>query len=336
MLTRPLGASGIEASVVALGAWQMGGWFWGGNPDEDSVRAAHASLDHGVNLIDTAAIYGFGHSELMVGKAIRGKRDKFIIATKCGIVANPTVGEPSFRTTAHTKSDFGHVQINRYNGPESIRQELELSLKRLDTDYIDLYQTHWQEPTTPIADTMGELMKMKGEGKIRAIGVCNATTKHMDQYRAAGRLDTDQEKYSMLDRALDAGQLPYCGKHHIAVLAYSPLSKGLLTGKLSPDRVFAPGDVRNGDDRFSPENRRRIQRMLDPLRPIAEDKGITLGQLTIAWTFHQPGLTHVLCGARNAEQAIDNAGAGDVTLSEDELKTINDAIDAYRGQAVAG
>jgi len=329
MRTRPLGPSRIDASVVGLGAWAIGGWMWGGTDEDASIRAIHASLDAGVNLIDTAAVYGFGLSEEIVGKAIRDRRDRVVLATKCAMVCDPTVGEFKFRSTAQGPSPTGHVIIHICGRPESIRQEIEASLKRLRTDYIDLYQTHWQDGTTPIADTMGALTELKEQGKIRAIGACNASAAQLDEYRTGGGIDSDQERFSMIDRDIESDQLPFCREHGVAVLAYSPLARGLLTGKVGPERKFPPGDLRLADPRFMVRNREKIAGMLDKFRPVADAHGLTLAQLAIAWTLHQPGVTHALCGARNPEQAQENAAAGDVTLSADELATIDGAIGEY-------
>jgi aryl-alcohol dehydrogenase-like predicted oxidoreductase len=334
MLKRDLGQSGISASVVAVGAWAMGGWMWGGTDEKESIGAIHAALDAGVDFVDTAPIYGFGLSEEIVGKALKGRRDKVVLATKCGMVAHPGVGEEKFRSNALGPDPDGHLIIHLYNNPDSIRAEVEASLKRLQTDYIDLLQTHWQESTTPIEDTMAAMMDLKQQGKIRAIGVCNATVDHVKQYRQGGPLDSDQEKYSMLDRDIEQKQLPFCRENNIAVLAYSPLSKGLLTGTCGPDREFNEGDQRRSEERFSAKNRKRVAEMLDQFRLVADGRGISTAQLVTAWTFHQPGLTHVLVGARNAEQGRENAAAGEIELTEDELKTIDAAINEYAGAAV--
>ena len=207
--------------------------------------------------------------------------------------------------------------------PESIRQELERSLRRLGTDHVDLYQTHWQEATTPIADTMGELLRLKKEGKIRAVGVCNA---NVEQMRAYGPLDSDQEKFSLLDREIEQENLPYCQRENIAVLAYSPLSNGLLTGRIRPDRQFGAGDLRRNNPRFTPEHVEAINASLEQLHPIAERHGATIAQLVIAWTFSQPVLACALCGARNRQQAFDNAAAGDIALVPSELEAIGDSV----------
>ncbi len=326
MQFRPLGPSGIEASAVGLGAWAIGGWMWGGADDNESIRAIHAAIDAGINLIDTAPAYGFGHSEQVVGRAIRDRRDKVVLATKCGMVCDPTVGELKFRSTAAGPASDGHIRIHIFNGPESIRREVEDSLSRLGTDYLDLYQTHWQDPTTPIEATMETLEALRKEGKIRAIGACNASVEQLTAYNRAGTLDVDQEKYSMLDRQIEAEQLPYCRDQQVAVLASSPLSKGLLTGRMGPEREFPEGDLRRGDPRFSEENRRRVGEMLQQWQPIAEAHNLTLGQLTIAWTMRAGGATHVLCGARSPEQAQENAAAGDAQLSSDEIATMEESL----------
>ena len=331
MRTRPLGSSGIQASIVALGTWVMGGWMWGGNDDDDAVRAIHAAIDRGINFIVTAPIYGFGHSEQIVGRALAGRRDRAVIATKCGMVCNTREGRPMARSTALGPSETGHIEIYIFNGPESIRRECEDSLKRLQTDHIDLYQTHWQEQQTNYEDTMAALLKLKDQGKVRAIGVCNATTAEMDRYRSArpaGGLDSDQEKYSMIDRRLDAEQLPYCRKHNIAVLAYSPLALGLLTGTVGPDREFGIGDMRRTHRRFTRENRAAIAAMLAHFNPIAQAHSCTMAQLVIAWTIHQPGVTHALVGARNETQVAENAAAAGIRLAPEELGRMNDAIAA--------
>ncbi|MBO6513821.1 MAG: aldo/keto reductase [Phycisphaerales bacterium] len=328
MRMRPLGESGIEASTVAIGTWVMGGWMWGGADESDSINAVHAAIDEGINLLDTAPIYGFGHSESVVGKAIKDRRDKVVLATKCGMVINAPGGRSVGRSDAGGPSEHGHLEIKIWNNPDSIRQEVELSLKRLQTDYIDLYQTHWQEEETPIEDTMGTLVKLKEEGKIRAIGVCNATPEIMDRYRSVGQLDSDQEQYSMIHRKMEGDaespdQLGYCLKKNTAVLAYSPLVLGLLTGKVGPEREFPESDLRSRQKRFSKANRQKVADLLAEFEPISAKHGCSMAQLVIAWTTHQPGLTHALVGARTAKQAKENAAAGRVELDSADLDTMN-------------
>lgn len=326
MQYRPLGSSGIEASVVGLGAWAIGGWMWGGADEQQSIAALHAAVDEGMNLIDTAPIYGFGHSEEVVGRAIKDRRDRVVLATKCGLVWDRREGELFFHADEKGRTEEpSKFQVYRCLRADSVRRECEDSLRRLGTDYIDLYQTHWPDPTTPMEQTLETLLDLQREGKIRAFGTSNIG---VDQLRAyGGHAASTQERFSMLDRTIEEnGLLEYCRTNNVAVLAYSPLEQGLLTGKVDPDRQFAEGDQRRSKPRFSVENRRRAQAMLDRLRPIAERHEASLAQLTIAWTFSQPGLTHVLCGARSPEQVTENAGAAQVQLSEEELAEIAEII----------
>jgi len=321
MQLRPLGQSGIEASVVALGTWAIGGTWWGGTDEADSIAAIRAGVAAGINLIDTAPMYGPETSEYLVGKAIAGIRDKVVLATKCGLIWWDKRGDHFF--------DMGDLSVYRYLGPESIPRELEGSLRRLGVDCIDLYQTHWQETTTPVEDSMAALLKLKDEGKIRAIGASNAALGHIEAYRKAGPLDSTQEKYSMLDRKLEAEVLPYCLANNVAVLAYSPLELGLLTGKIDASREFGRGDQRLGNPRFTRENLAKTDAMLAEFRPIADGHGLSMAQLAIAWTVHQPGLTHALVGARRPQQAEENAAAGEARLSEGDLEAMEQILARY-------
>jgi methylglyoxal reductase len=321
MRLRALGQSGIEASAIGLGTWAIGGWMWGGTHEADAIDAIQASIDSGVTLIDTAPAYGLGRAEKIVGDAIVGRRDRVVLATKCGLVWDTDQGTPFVMQNGR--------QIHRYLGPESIKCECEQSLKRLGTDHIDLYQTHWQDSTTPIEETMGALMDLKREGKIRAIGVSNATIEQVAEYRAVGPVDTAQEKYSMLDLNLDAVHVPYLQKSNIAFLAYSPLANGLLSGKITASREFSGDDLRRNNARFSAESRQWVAKVLRQLEPIAKEHDATIAQVVIAWTLEQPGVTHALVGARKRKQALEDAAAGDVMLSAEELDNIDQAIEQF-------
>jgi methylglyoxal reductase len=294
--------------------------MWGGTNVQRSVRSIQASLDAGVNFIDTAPAYGLGLSERVVGEAIRGRRDKVILATKCGLVWHTTKGR--------FFADQNGSSIHRYLGAESIRYEVEQSLRRLETDYIDLYLTHWQDPTTAIRETMSTLLDLKKEGKIRAIGVSNCTVDQLRQYRSVGPVDAAQENYSMLHRELEREYLPYCTRNNIAVLAYSPLGNGLLTGKVGPDRIFPEDDLRRHNPMFSRESRVRVREMLDRMQPVAREYSFTEGQLVIAWTLAQPGITHVLVGARDAVQSAENAAAGGVLLAAADAQRVTEMVQA--------
>jgi len=319
--TREIGSSGIQASVIGLGTWAIGGWRWGGTDTDLSIAAIHAAIDHGVSLIDTAPMYGAGNSEEIVGKAIAGRRDKVVLSTKCGLVWHTQQGNHFF--------DNDGAPVHRYLGADSIVYEVEQSLKRLGTDYIDHYITHWQDPTTPIAETMEALLKLKESGKIRSIGASNVSAEELNAYVATGGLDAIQEKYSMLDREIEADLLPICADNGISALSYSSLALGLLSGKIGPDREFNGDDLRIGDPRFSMENRAKIASLFTEIQPIADDLGATIAQTVIAWTVSQPGITFSLCGARNPDQAIENAKAGMLSLSGEQMATISASVDKY-------
>jgi methylglyoxal reductase len=327
MFMRKLGSTGIDISAVGFGAWVTGAWMWGGADDEKSIAAIHAALDNGINLIDTAPVYGYGHSEQVVGRAIHDRRDRVVLATKCGLIWDREEGTLMFYA-----DDKGATlrpvdkKIYKNLRPASIREEVERSLLNLRTDRIDLLQTHWQDPSTPLAESVAELERLKQEGKIRAIGVSNCNLENLQAY---GPIDSDQEKFSLLDRKLEEnGILAWCQENHVSVLAYSPLSHGLLTGKLHPERDYKPGDLRKANPRFRAENVARINGLLRQLEPMAQRHGATIGQLAIAWTAAQPGITCVLCGARDSHQAIENAAAGSIELTAEEIKTVGELIRA--------
>lgn len=330
MRNRNLGKSGISASVVGLGTWAIGGWCWGGTDETAAIRGIQAAIDAGVNLIDTAPVYGFGVSELIVGKAIRGRRDKLVIATKCGLVwehPEGPRGEHFFDSDPETfQTNAPDRKVHRYLGAKSVRREIEASLKRLGVDCIDLYQTHWQDSTTPIAETMATLLDLKKQGKIRSIGASNVTPAQLDEYAKHGQLDVVQDKYSMLDRQHEAALLPACAGRNAAFLAYSPLAMGILTGKVGPGREFPAGDIRHDSPRFTKANREKVAALLKEFEPIASARNITLAQLVLAWTLEQPGVTHALVGARDESQARANAAAGVVALTPTEITTICSAL----------
>jgi methylglyoxal reductase len=321
MLTREIGISGIKASAIGLGTWAIGGWMWGGTDESRSVAAIHAALDAGVTLVDTAPAYGQGKSENIVGKALKGRRDKVVLATKCGLVWHTTKGNHFF--------DVDDMPVHRHLGPDSIAYELEQSLRRLGTDYIDHYITHWQDPTTPISDTMDALLRLKEQGKIRSIGASNTTPEDLRAYIDAGPLDAIQEEYSMVKRDIEDSHLPICRKAGVSVLSYSSLALGLLTGKIGPKREFEGDDLRIGNPLFSQENRRQVAALMETVAPIAQVHNATPAQAVIAWTLAQPGITFSLCGARNPEQAEENARAGRLRLSSTELKEISTAAETH-------
>ncbi|MDO9418066.1 aldo/keto reductase [Pararhizobium sp.] len=319
-ITREIGRSGVKASAIGLGTWAIGGWMWGGTDEKESISAIQASLDAGVSLIDTAPAYGLGRSEEIVGKALAGRRDKAVIATKCGLVWHTDKGRHFF--------DQDGKPVHRYLGRDGIFHEVEESLRRLGTDYIDLYITHWQDPTTPIEETMRALEDLKSSGKIRAIGASNVSHADLETYAATGGLDAIQERFSMIDREIEGDLLPLTKANGISTLSYSSLALGLLSGVIGPDRVFSGDDQRKGNPRFSVPNRQKASDFAAAIQPVADGHGASIAQIVIAWTLAQPGITFALCGARNSAQAIDNARAGSIRLGADELSAIDAAISA--------
>lgn len=317
MLTREIGSSGIVASAIGLGTWAIGGWMWGGTDEKASIAAIQASVDEGVSLIDTAPAYGQGVAEEIVGKAIRGRRDKVVLATKCGLVWHTAKGDHFF--------DYDGRPVHRYLGADSIAYELEQSLRRLGTDHVDHYITHWQDATTPVAETMEALERLKAQGKIRSIGASNLSARELQAYIDTGGLDAIQEEYSMVRRDIERTMLPACVKNGISTLSYSSLALGLLSGRIGPDREFTGDDQRRDNPRFSAANRRKVADLMRDIAPVAAAHGATPAQVVIAWTVRQPGITFALCGARNPVQARENAGAGRLRLTAQELNAISEA-----------
>lgn len=321
MTSKRLGSSGVACESVGLGTWAMGGWMWGGSDDAAAIDAIRASLDAGVSLIDTAPAYGLGHAETLVGQALAGRRSDAVIATKCGLVWHTQQGTHFF--------DEEGQPVYRHLGRESIFHEVEQSLKRLQTDYIDLYITHWQDAKTPVEETMGALLDLKRQGKIRAIGVSNVDAPTLTEYLKHGPVDAIQERYSLIDREIESTLVPLCQQHDIAVLGYSSLALGLLAGPIDPQRRFNGDDQRNGNPRFSAANRQKLNAFFADIEPVRTRLQCSFAQLLIAWTTAHGRVTVALCGARNAEQAIDNAGATRLQLSADDLLQIERAADRH-------
>ena len=328
MEKRKLGNSGIEASAVTFGTWAIGGWMWGGADRKDAVDAIRASYDLGVTSIDTAPAYGQGLSEEIVGEAIQGiPRDKLQILTKYGLRWDVKQGEFFFKSQDNSGKP---IDMFKLATKESIMQECEASLKRLGTDYIDLYQIHWPDGTTPVSETMEAMQRLMEQGKIRGAGVCNYSARQMAEAEKTISLVSNQVPYSMVSREIEKEIVPYALRHQKAIIAYSPLQRGLLTGKIKPEQRFNDGDTREGNAFFSLGNVIEVNAFLDKLKPITQAKKATLTQLVIAWTLKQPGITIALVGARNAKQAIENAGAQDIHLSADEIQFINAELDQVK------
>jgi len=321
---RQLGNSDLKVSSVIFGAWAVGGWMWGGSEESASIEAIHAAIDGGVSSIDTAAVYGYGRSEEIVGKAVKGKRDKVQLLTKYGLRWDSTEGQHFFDWE---DEEDGLKKIYRNARKASIIKECENSLRRLQTDYIDLYQCHWRDPSTPLEETMEAMTQLIKEGKIKAAGVSNFTREEIKEANKLCPIASDQPPYSMVLRDIEKDVLPYCRENNIGVIVYSPLQRGLLTGKFKPDVKFKDGDHRAKQPQFTPENIKRTNEFLDKIMPIAENHKATLGQLVIAWTIAQPGVTAALVGARDAEQTRENIKAQDIKLSADEMAEIHKHLD---------
>ncbi len=325
MEKRKLGQSEVEVSVVTFGAWAIGGFMWGGADERDAIAAIQRGIELGIDTIDTAPVYGLGLSEEIIGRAVAGRRDQVTILTKFGLNWDSDEGELFFETP----DPAGRmVSIRRLATPRRVIEECEACLRRLRTDYIDLFQLHWPDPVTPVEETFEAVGRLLRDGKIRAAGVSNYSPELIERARQVVPLASNQPPYSMVNRAIEADVLPYCRKHGIGVIAYSPLQRGLLTGKIGLDKEFPPSDTRRIDRFFKPGNRKRALALLDQLRPIALAKEATLAQLVIAWTVRQPGVTAALVGARDARQVEENAGAARIRLSDEELARMDDLVRA--------
>lgn len=331
MEVREIGRSGIRCSALGLGCWAIGGGtWWGDNDDQMSVDTILRAVDLGVNWIDTARVYGFGHSEEVVSKALKAlPRDKVILSTKCALQWYDEGGELHFSREGKT--------VYRDLSPKAIRRDLEVSLKTLGTDYIDVLYTHWQCKTyglVPVAETMGELLKMKREGKIRAIGASNVDLQILKDYVDAGQLDVIQEKLSILDRKPEAELLPFCEAHGVSLQTYSPIEQGLLAGKIANDYVLPEGSARQGKLWWKPENIPQVNRMLEGWRELAEKYGCTLANLCVKWNSMLSPSIHVLCGARKLSQIEDTARSLDVPLTQEDFLRMKADADALIARCV--
>lgn len=324
MQFRKLGKSDLELSVITFGAWAAGGWMWGKTERKDAVEAIRAAYDVGVTSIDTAPIYGQGTSEEIVGEAIKGiPRNKVQILTKFGMRWDLAKGDFAFKSKDNSGKE---IEIYKYAGKEGVIKECEDSLKRLGTDYIDLLQIHWPESTTPIAETFEAVATLIQQGKVRYAGVCNYNAAQMAEAEKVVPLVSNQIPFSMVNRGVEAETVPYCINNNKSVLAYSPLERGLLTGKITPEYKFQEGDHRATNRFFTTESIEKTNAFLLKIKPIAEAQGVTLSQLVLRWTIERAGITIALAGARNAQQAVQNAKAIDVKLTAAEIKFIDENL----------
>jgi aryl-alcohol dehydrogenase-like predicted oxidoreductase len=310
MQTRILGWTDLSLTTVGLGTWAMGGgdwaFSWGPQEDTQSIQAIHRALDLGVNWLDTAAVYGLGYSEEIVGRAIKGLSKPPLVATKCGLCWDKQ------------KKVFGRLTR------ESVRAEADASLKRLGVDVIDLYQIHWPDPDADIEEAWSEMGELIKDGKIRYAGVSNFSVAQLKRLQPIHPVASLQPPYSMLTRGVEEELLPYCAAHKIGVICYSPMQKGLLTGKLTRERAaqFPPDDHRRRDPNFQEPLLSANLAFTEALRPIAQKHGRSVAELAIAWVLRRPELTAAIVGARKPSQIEETAPAANWTLSPPDIAAI--------------
>lgn len=308
---RTLGNSDLHLTPIGFGAWAIGGgnweFAWGPQDDEQSIDAIHRALDLGINWIDTAAIYGLGHSEEIVARALKSTRHKPLVFTKCSMRWHPD------RT------------IYRSLQPESLREELENSLRRLGVETIDLYQIHWPDPADQIEDGWATLARFKEEGKVRYIGVSNFSAEQMKRVAKIAPITSLQPPYSMLRRAIEAEVLPYTQTNHLGVINYSPMVSGLLTGSMTAERVaaFPADDWRRRAVEFQEPRLSRNLKLVELLREIGNGHNVSPGVVAVAWTLHHPAITAAIVGGRSAAQVEGLAPALTFRLDDVEYGRIN-------------
>lgn len=313
--------SDVEITPLTFGAWAIGGWFWGGSEEKESIKAIETAINLGMTTIDTAPVYGFGQSEEFVGKAIKGKPDKVEILTKFGLRWDITSDFMHFKDT--TDNNGNKISIYRLGRKESVIQECEKCLKRLGTDYIDLFQQHWSDGKTPVKETMEALEILQTQGKIRAGGVSNYSVKQISEADETFPLSSNQVPYSMILKDIEKELVPYSIRNNKAIIVYSPLQRGVLTGKITADYKFGEGDHRPTTPFYQNPKLSNINRFLQGIKPIADSKNATLAQLVINWTMNQPGISCVLVGARNAKQVKENIHASELIITPEEMNEIN-------------
>jgi aryl-alcohol dehydrogenase-like predicted oxidoreductase len=319
MQTRPLGASGLQLTTIGLGTWAIGGgdwkFGWGRQDEREAIAAIERAAELGINWVDTAAVYGAGRSEELVGAALRNipVARRPLVATKCGRINRPD------------------QSIDKDISPESIRRECDASLQRLGVDVIDLYQMHWPEPEPDIEIGWQAMDDLRRAGKVRHIGVCNYSVAQLERIRPIAPVVSLQPPYSMLRRDIEEGELPYCAEHNIGVVAYSPMGKGLLTGKFTRERAegLDESDHRSRDPNFSQPRLPVHLDLVDGLRQIAAQSGRDAAQLAIAWVLRRPEVTSAIVGARAPRQIEETVAAADWTLGDGELVAIDMLLERH-------
>jgi aryl-alcohol dehydrogenase-like predicted oxidoreductase len=327
MELRKLGNSDVKVTAMAFGAWAIGGWMWGGTEEKEAINAILAAYDGGITTIDTAPVYGFGKSEELVGRAMQGKpRDSYQILTKFGMNWMSQEGESFFDSVDNDGKPF---RMYKWSSRKKIMQECEDSLRRLKTDYIDLYQIHWPDNTTPISETFEAVQRLIEQGKVRAAGVCNYNVQQVEEALETIDLVSNQVPYSLVNRDIEKNVLPQAIERGLSIIPYSPLQRGLLTGKIKPGHQFSEGDTREGNRFYTNENIRRTNALLEEIKPIAEQHNASLAQVIINWTINRPGIGCVLVGARNEQQVRSNIGALDFLLTKEEMRRITTLADQF-------
>lgn len=321
---RRLGKTELNLSAIGLGSFGLGGTMWGGTNENKALNAIHASLDHGVSTIDTAPFYGLGLSEELIGEAIKSRdRNKIQLLTKFGMVwdnSNQGRGDFMFELV-----DNGiNYCMYRFASKKSVIKEAEQSLKRLDTDYLDLFQIHWHDPATPIDETMEALQILIDQGKILHGGVCNYNVQEVKTASESILVASNQVPYSILNRPVETAIMPHAIAENLGIIVYSPLERGLLTGKYFNGARLKSDDHRN--DYFSQFDLEKVKAFLDNIEPLAKDKNATVSQIVLRWTTLQPGITIVLAGARDADQAVNNARCMEISLSPGEIAWIEQEL----------
>jgi len=316
MEKKQLGSSELYISTLVYGGFAIGGFMWGGADENDAISAIHAAIDGGVNLIDTAPLYGFGRGEEIVGKALKSKKGKALIATKGGLRHDKEQGELGGQKIG---LDGELVKWFRNCRPKELIWECEQSLRRLQVQEIDLYQIHFPDTTVPIEDAVGALLRLKEQGKIRAIGVSNYNVEQMKKALSVTQVDSVQPPYSIIRRGIEVEILPFCIQNNIGVISYSPLERGLLAGAIAEDKIFEPNDHRSEHPYFKPENRKKVLSALSKISSICTKYRATKAQVVLNWTSQQQGITGTIVGARNQKQMEENLGAIKFKLTSEEM-----------------
>ncbi len=313
MQRRRLGKSELEITRLGLGAWAIGGrweWGWGSQEDDASIRTIHCALERGINWIDTAPVYGLGHSEEVVARALAQTSYRPHVFTKCGLIWN----------------ELGHVSHRLKRA--SIEREVDDSLRRLRVDVLDLYQVHWPNPEGDVEEALETLAEAQSRGKVRYVGVSNFSVEQLERVRPLAGVTSLQPPYSLAFPEVDEEILPYCAEHDVGVINYSPMASGLLSGKMTRERIqtLPEDDWRKKHRRFRDPRLSRYLKLADMLSEMGRGRGRTAGEVAIAWTLQHPAITGAIVGMRSPEQVDGVIGAAEIELSDDENRALDDFL----------